>query len=32
MTHKITTPQTAKINQNEVIAFLRSALAQVKEH
>ena len=32
MTHKIITPQTAKINQNEVIASLRSALAQTKVH
>ena len=32
MTHKITTPKTAKINQNEVIASLRSALAQATEH
>ena len=31
MTHKIT-PQTAKINQNEVIASPRSALAQATEH
>ena len=31
MTRKIT-PKTAKINQNEVIASLRSALAQTKEH
>ena len=29
MAHKIT-PQNAKINQNEVIASLRSALAQTK--
>ena len=32
MTHKITPPKTAKINQNEVIASLRSALAQTTEH
>lgn len=31
MIRKIT-PKTAKINQNEVIASLRSALAQTKEH
>ena len=30
MTHKITPPKTAKINQNEVIASLRSALAQAQ--
>ena len=30
MTHKITPPQTAKINQNAVIASRRSALAQAK--
>ena len=32
MKHKIIPTQTAKMNQNEVIASLRSALAQTKMH
>ena len=32
MKHKVIPTQTAKMNQNEVIASLRSALAQATEH